>query len=83
MCRICRMEAEDDWPLYHPCRCSGSIKYVHQDCLQQWMQHSSITFCELCTWPARLCPPQIVLYPISPGLTGDVPVRDFFSFDTR
>eukprot|EP01043_Picozoa_sp_COSAG02_P071196 COSAG02_NODE_12911_length_1473_cov_1.591703_1_plen_307_part_01 len=43
VCRICRMEAEEDWPLFFPCKCSGSIKWVHQDCLQTWMKHSSIT----------------------------------------
>jgi E3 ubiquitin-protein ligase MARCH6 len=48
VCRICRMEGEEGWPLFHPCKCSGSIKYVHQDCLQMWMDHSSITVCELC-----------------------------------
>jgi hypothetical protein len=48
VCRICRMEGEDDWPLFFPCKCSGSIKWVHQDCLQTWMQHSGITSCELC-----------------------------------
>ncbi|ANB14436.1 E3 ubiquitin-protein ligase SSM4 [Sugiyamaella lignohabitans] len=30
-CRICRGEASEEEPLYHPCKCSGSIKYVHQD----------------------------------------------------
>lgn len=49
VCRICRSEATDDEPLYHPCRCSGSIKYVHQDCLLEWLKHSSKgQNCELC-----------------------------------
>ncbi|PRT53530.1 E3 ubiquitin-protein ligase MARCH6 [Wickerhamiella sorbophila] len=49
VCRICRSEATDDEPLYHPCRCSGSIKYVHQDCLLEWLKHSSKgQYCELC-----------------------------------
>jgi len=30
-CRICRSEGSADEPLYHPCKCSGSIKFVHQD----------------------------------------------------
>lgn len=30
-CRICRGEALVDEPLYHPCKCSGSIKFVHQN----------------------------------------------------
>jgi E3 ubiquitin-protein ligase DOA10 len=37
-----------------PCRCSGSIKYVHQLCLKEWMQvrigeiKDSAISCELC-----------------------------------
>lgn len=30
-CRICRSEGTPEEPLYHPCKCSGSIKYVHQE----------------------------------------------------
>ena len=56
VCRICRMEGEDDWPLFFPCKCSGSIKYVHQDCLQTWMKHSKITSCELCKHPFDFTP---------------------------
>lgn len=39
-CRICRSGAEEGEPLYHPCKCSGSIAKVHQDCLIEWLQHS-------------------------------------------
>lgn len=31
ICRVCRTEAEPDHPLFHPCKCSGSIRYVHSD----------------------------------------------------
>jgi E3 ubiquitin-protein ligase MARCH6 len=48
-CRICRGEGSSDEPLYHPCKCSGSIKYVHQDCLLEWLKHSKKSaVCELC-----------------------------------
>ncbi|KXN73137.1 zf-C3HC4-domain-containing protein [Conidiobolus coronatus NRRL 28638] len=47
-CRVCRGEATDDQPLFHPCKCSGSIRYVHQDCLIQWLNHSRKKHCELC-----------------------------------
>ena len=47
-CRICRSEEEPDAPLYHPCKCTGSIRYCHQDCLVQWLQHSQKKHCELC-----------------------------------
>lgn len=47
-CRICRGEGSDAEPLFHPCKCSGSIKYVHQDCLMEWLSHSQKKHCELC-----------------------------------
>ena len=31
VCRVCRMEASSDRPLFYPCLCTGSIKYVHQE----------------------------------------------------
>lgn len=34
--------------LFHPCRCSGSIKYVHEECLIQWLRHSKRKKCEVC-----------------------------------
>ncbi|KAF4689846.1 hypothetical protein FOZ60_001038 [Perkinsus olseni] len=36
MCRICGQGVEEG-PLYHPCRCSGSIAYVHEQCLRRWL----------------------------------------------
>ena len=49
-CRVCHGEAEEKRQLFHPCRCSGSIKYVHQDCLQTWLKVSNVPQpkCELC-----------------------------------
>ncbi len=47
-CRVCRMGAEVDRPLYYPCQCSGSIGLVHQDCLEAWLVHSKKDCCELC-----------------------------------
>jgi len=37
-CRIC-FEEEDDLSLFvSPCRCSGTSKYVHVECLQEWIR---------------------------------------------
>lgn len=47
-CRICRLGAEANRPLFHPCSCSGSIKFVHEDCLVSWIDRSKATHCELC-----------------------------------
>ncbi|ODV87729.1 hypothetical protein CANARDRAFT_5043 [[Candida] arabinofermentans NRRL YB-2248] len=47
-CRICRCEGTPEDPLFHPCKCRGSIKYIHQDCLTSWLQHSKKTSCDIC-----------------------------------
>lgn len=52
-CRICRGEGTVSEPLFFPCKCSGSIKYVHQDCLMEWLSHSQKKHCELCKTPFR------------------------------
>ncbi|CAO2813944.1 unnamed protein product [Amaranthus hypochondriacus] len=48
VCRICRNSGDADNPLRYPCACSGSIKFVHQDCLLQWLSHSNARQCEVC-----------------------------------
>jgi E3 ubiquitin-protein ligase MARCH6 len=48
VCRICRNPGDDEHPLRYPCACSGSIKFVHQDCLLQWLDHSNSRQCEVC-----------------------------------
>jgi len=48
ICRVCRMEGTIEKPLHFPCVCTGSIKYIHQDCLVQWIAHSKKEYCELC-----------------------------------
>jgi E3 ubiquitin-protein ligase MARCH6 len=47
VCRICRNRGDEDHPLRYPCACSGSIKFVHQDCLLQWLDHSNSRQCEV------------------------------------
>ncbi|MCJ1342890.1 hypothetical protein MMC31_001079 [Peltigera leucophlebia] len=47
-CRICRGEGSKEEPLFYPCKCSGSIKFVHQNCLMEWLSHSQKKHCELC-----------------------------------
>ena len=52
-CRICRGEGSKAEPLFYPCKCSGSIKFVHQECLMEWLSHSQKKHCELCKTPFR------------------------------
>lgn len=49
-CRVCHGESEPDNVLFYPCKCDGSIRYVHQDCLMQWLKVSKKNKgkCELC-----------------------------------
>lgn len=50
VCRVCHCEEEPSRPLYYPCKCRGSIKYVHQECLLKWIEVSGKddALCELC-----------------------------------
>ncbi|KAL5244480.1 hypothetical protein ACI65C_011890 [Semiaphis heraclei] len=48
ICRICHCEGDIDTPLIAPCYCAGSLRFVHQVCLQQWIKSSNIRCCELC-----------------------------------
>ncbi|XP_042066787.1 probable E3 ubiquitin ligase SUD1 isoform X2 [Salvia splendens] len=56
VCRICRNPGDVDNPLRYPCACSGSIKFVHQDCLLQWLNHSNARQCEVCKHPFSFSP---------------------------
>ncbi|EAA04501.5 AGAP007174-PA [Anopheles gambiae str. PEST] len=51
ICRICHCESDTHNPLLTPCYCSGSLKFVHQTCLQQWLTASETNSCELCKFP--------------------------------
>ncbi|XP_055886986.1 E3 ubiquitin-protein ligase MARCHF2-like isoform X2 [Biomphalaria glabrata] len=51
-CRICQVSGDSD-NLVSPCKCSGSLKYVHYSCLLKWIEYSSRRtrgepMCELC-----------------------------------
>ncbi|XP_041743102.1 E3 ubiquitin-protein ligase MARCHF8 isoform X4 [Coregonus clupeaformis] len=50
ICRICHCEGDDDSPLITPCHCTGSLRFVHQACLQQWIKSSDTRCCELCKY---------------------------------
>lgn len=52
-CRICRGEATETQPLLHPCKCKGLIRYIHQDCLVEWLNHSNKNTkqCDICNTP--------------------------------
>lgn len=54
-CKICHMPARDDDPLISPCRCSGTVQYIHCGCLTRWLEILSKKSrkppsCELCQY---------------------------------
>ncbi|SCW01164.1 LAFE_0D06502g1_1 [Lachancea fermentati] len=60
-CRICRGESTDDNPLFHPCKCRGSIKYIHESCLIEWVASKNVDInkpgaevkCDICHYPIQ------------------------------
>lgn len=57
VCRICQCdgcEIQKDSPLVAPCLCSGSLKFVHQACLQKWIKSSDKLSCELCQFEYKM-----------------------------
>ncbi|KAK2853264.1 hypothetical protein FQN49_005241, partial [Arthroderma sp. PD_2] len=70
-CRICRGEGTPEEQLFYPCKCSGSIKFVHQNCLMEWLSHSQKKHCELCKTPFRFTK----LY--DPNMPSELPVPVF------
>ena len=39
-CRICLSPEEDpiDNPIINPCQCIGSVKYIHLECIREWLE---------------------------------------------
>ncbi|XP_039349532.1 E3 ubiquitin-protein ligase MARCHF7 isoform X10 [Mauremys reevesii] len=57
LCRICQMSSASSTNLLiEPCKCTGSLRYVHQECMKKWLQSKinsgssleAVTTCELC-----------------------------------
>ena len=62
LCRICYGEEEtQDNPLVQPCICSGSMKYIHLNCLKTWINTSvnikleSTEYCNVYTYKPAEC----------------------------
>lgn len=43
VCRICLMEDNEvDNPLFAPCKCAGSMRFIHHQCLKTWFANKRI-----------------------------------------
>ena len=49
-CRIC-FDTEDQENLVTPCLCRGSAQYIHQECLERYIQHYPDGICRVCLTP--------------------------------
>lgn len=67
-CRICfRNDDSVEDPLFSPCKCAGSMMYIHFNCLKEWLKNKLVTKetnysysftlknleCELCKTPLQ------------------------------
>jgi len=52
-CRICQDIGEPNQEVCIPCECAGSIKYVHVNCLKEWMKQKQSLECEICHKPYK------------------------------
>lgn len=54
-CRICMEGTSESHPLIHPCKCSGSVKHIHEECLKTWISSHAEDIdksaCEICKTP--------------------------------
>jgi hypothetical protein len=52
ICRICFEAQADDNLLITPCKCTGSVKFIHEECLKAWLLSKQTDLktvtCELC-----------------------------------
>ncbi|XP_054708833.1 E3 ubiquitin-protein ligase MARCHF7-like [Uloborus diversus] len=54
-CKICHTAAKPDDPLISPCRCTGTLRYIHCGCLMKWLEicnkrSRKPPTCELCKY---------------------------------
>jgi len=81
-CRVCLQECIVTG-LIRPCKCTGSVQYVHRECLDQWRKSSprAYTTCNVCGFNYQFKPrpsqgilasilqlPPYVLHPVACGI---------------
>ncbi|KAF8785358.1 uncharacterized protein LOC129958306 [Argiope bruennichi] len=55
ICKICHTAAKPEDPLISPCRCTGTLRYIHCGCLMKWLEicnkrSRKPPTCELCKY---------------------------------
>lgn len=58
LCRICYENEFEGNNLVHPCKCTGSVKFIHEECLKVWLVSRQLDIdkaeCELCNTPFKM-----------------------------
>lgn len=49
-CYICYEPASSKDPLKSPCKCKGSMAWIHQSCLMSWLRTTDRDYCQHCLW---------------------------------
>lgn len=59
ICRVCLDEGEFNNPLIAPCKCSGSAKFIHIKCIQEWFNKTinprKVNSSLIITWKPLVC----------------------------
>lgn len=53
LCKICHSPCNEEFPYAHPCKCRGSLKYIHIECLNEWVSLSKSKKCGICNYSFR------------------------------
>ena len=57
VCKICYETEHKSNPIIIPCKCQGSVKFIHENCLKKWllnMNNKKKFFCEICNFEYKL-----------------------------
>jgi hypothetical protein len=53
-CRICLLSQNQSDILHKPCKCKGSMSFVHQKCLVRWLTQENKRTCDICMGPFQM-----------------------------
>lgn len=53
ICKICHSACNEASPYAHPCKCKGSLKFIHVECLNEWLKLTKTKKCDICNYPFK------------------------------
>jgi len=54
ICRICYENNKNDSDMISPCKCKGTMKWVHSRCLEKWLKISKKKICGSCKYTYKM-----------------------------